>query len=87
MRCAISYHLYNLKNVKSTHGGVLLLVKLQAFAISKSNTPLWMFSRFLNCTNGTKSRKASHFHLFELLYATVRGLTAKRGILTLFILS
>ena len=28
--CAISYHLYNFKNVKNTHGGVLLLVKLQA---------------------------------------------------------
>ena len=31
MRCAIWYHLYNLKNVKNTHGVVLLLVKLQAF--------------------------------------------------------
>ena len=29
MRCAILYHLYNFKNVKKTHGGVLLLVKLQ----------------------------------------------------------
>ena len=34
-------HLYNLKNVKSTHGGVLLLVK------SKSNTPPWAFLTFL----------------------------------------
>ena len=34
------------------HGGVLLLVKLQAFTC--------FFSRFLDCTNGTKSRKASH---------------------------
>ena len=32
MRCAIWYHLYNLKNVKNTHGGVLILVKLQAQA-------------------------------------------------------
>ena len=30
MRYAIWYHLYNLKNVKNTHGGVLILVKLQA---------------------------------------------------------
>ena len=30
MRYAIWYHLYNSKNVKNTHGGVLLLVKLQA---------------------------------------------------------
>ena len=29
MRCAIWYHLYNLKNVKNTHGGVLILAKLQ----------------------------------------------------------
>ena len=29
MRCTISYNLYNLKNVKNTHGGVLFLVKLQ----------------------------------------------------------
>ena len=29
MRGAIWYHLYNLKNVKNIHGGVLLLVKLQ----------------------------------------------------------
>ena len=30
MLCAIWYHFYNLKNVKNTHGRVLLLVKLQA---------------------------------------------------------
>ena len=33
MRCTIWYHLYNLKDVKHTRGGVLLLVKLQAEAI------------------------------------------------------
>ena len=32
VRCAIWYHLYNLKNVKDTHGEVLILVKLQAEA-------------------------------------------------------
>ena len=35
MFCAIWYHLYNLKKVKNTHRGVLLLVKLQ---IKHSNT-------------------------------------------------
>ena len=35
MLCAISYHLHNLENVKNTHGGVLLLVKLQAEACKK----------------------------------------------------
>ena len=29
MRCAIWYHLHNLKNVKNTYEGFLLLVKLQ----------------------------------------------------------
>ena len=32
VRCAIWYHLYNLKNVKNTHGRVLTLVKLHAEA-------------------------------------------------------
>ena len=33
MLCVFWYHLYNLKTVKNTHRGVLLLVKLQASAI------------------------------------------------------
>ena len=54
--------LYNLKNAKNTHGGVLLLVKLQAKACNlttKSNTPPWYFLRFLNRATGIKPRKAS----------------------------
>ena len=48
MFCAIWYHLYNLKNVKNKHGGMLLLVKLhaQAFNFTKSTTPLWVFFTF-----------------------------------------
>ena len=34
----IWYHLYNLKYVKNTHGGVQLLVKLQAKAVSVTKT-------------------------------------------------
>ena len=34
MSDAIWYHLHNLKNVKNTHGGVLLLVKLQDAGLS-----------------------------------------------------
>ena len=45
MFCVIWYHLHHVKNVKNTHGGVLLLVNLQAF--SKSNTPPWVFFTFL----------------------------------------
>ena len=40
-RCAIWYHLYNLKNMKNTHGGVSILVKLQAEA------PSFVFFTFL----------------------------------------
>ena len=29
---------------------------------TKSNAPPWVFSRFLNCTNGTKSCKTAHLH-------------------------
>ena len=48
MRCAIWYHLYKLRNVKNTHGGVLILVKLQAEAcnFTKTNTPPWVFFTF-----------------------------------------
>ena len=35
MRYAIWHHLYNLKNIKHTHGGVLLLVKLQASELNQ----------------------------------------------------
>ena len=43
---AIYYHLHNLKNMKNTHGGVLLLVQLEIEACNfiKSNTPPWVFS-------------------------------------------
>ena len=42
------YHLYNLKNMENTQGGLLLLVKLEVSACSftKSNTPLWKFFTF-----------------------------------------
>ena len=40
--CAFWYHFYSLKNVKNTHGGVLLLVKLQDASIA-SNAPPWGF--------------------------------------------
>ena len=48
------------KKCKNTHGEVLLLVKLQALKVT---LPYCCFLRFLNCTNGTKSRKASHIIL------------------------
>ena len=60
MRCAIWYHLYNLKNFKNTHVGVLL----QPTTLLKVTLFHGCFSRFLNCTNGTKSGNASHIFLY-----------------------
>ena len=34
MLCAIWYNLYNLRKVKNSHGGVLLLLKLQSFSLN-----------------------------------------------------
>ena len=52
MICAIWYHLYNLKNLKSIHEGALLLLNVALLH--------GCFSLFNNCTNGTRWRKASH---------------------------
>ena len=47
--------------MNSAHGRVLVFVKLnvEACNFTKTKTPPWMFFTFLNCTNGTKSSKAS----------------------------
>ena len=47
MRCGIWYHLYNLRHVKNTHGGVLILIcRLKACNFTKINTPPWVFFTF-----------------------------------------
>ena len=48
MLCAICYYLYNLKNVENTHGGVVILVKLQVevWNFTKINNPPWVFFTF-----------------------------------------
>ena len=66
--CAMRNHLYNLKNVKNTHSAVLLLVNLQPETLLKLTLFHGCFSRFLICTNGTKSRKASHLHYFLIFW-------------------
>ena len=57
MLCAIWYHLCNLQNERNTHGGVFLL---EPAALLKMTLLCGCFSRFLNCTNDTKSCPASH---------------------------
>ena len=56
--CAIWYHLQNLKNVKNTHGGLLLLVfilLLRPATLLKVMLLHGYYSRVLNCSNGTKN--------------------------------
>ena len=66
VRYVIYHHVHNLKDVRNTHGGVLLLVKLQAEAcnFTKSNTPPWVFFTFLKL-HDIKSRKASHILMVD----------------------
>ena len=61
MRYAIWYHLCNLKNGKNTHGGVLLLVKLQPFSLFF--TPPWVFFTFFMIYNGIRRQKNVHLAL------------------------
>ena len=62
IRCAIWYHLYNLENVKSTHGGVLILIKLQAKAcnFTKRNTSSWCLF-FINLIAGREFDKRNAY--------------------------
>ena len=61
MLCTIWYHSFNFKNVKNTHEGDIFLVKLQASTCNFTKIITLSFtSHFLNCTDGTKSRKASY---------------------------
>ena len=76
------------KKLEYTHEGVLLLVKLHA----KSFTTLLKvtllhgcFSRFLNCTNGTKSRKTSHINLACLTHSLKASLWQESWVLIFFI--
>ena len=59
MFCALSYRLYNLKNVKNTYEGVLIFASFLPVTLLKVTLHYECFSCFLNCTNGTKSRNTS----------------------------
>ena len=77
MRCAIWYHLYNLKNLKNNYGGVLILVQLQASACNctKINTPPWVFFTFFKLCKWYQIAQriingvvySDHWLLFEII--------------------
>ena len=62
MLCTIWY-LFKDLNMKNTDGGVILSVS----GLLKAALLHGCFSRFLNCTDSTQSRKASHILLIILL--------------------
>ena len=59
MLWVICYHFHNLKIVKNTHWGVLLLVNCRLLKVTLFHG---CFSRLLSCTNGNKSRKTSQIY-------------------------
>ena len=71
MRCAIWYHLYNLKNEKNTHGGVLLLVSCRLTPATLLKITLFhgFFPRSLNCTN-IPNRAKHHYGKIVLVTET-----------------
>ena len=77
MLCAIWHHLYNLKNVKNTHGGVILLVKLQAEAynFTKSNTFPYVFFTFLKLNEWYQIAQSMPYldlsHIFYFIYFSI----------------
>lgn len=56
--CRIWHHLYNLKTVKNTPGGVILLVNLQPPDLFEKSALHECFSCYLDDKNSIKSRKA-----------------------------
>ena len=68
------YLLYNLKNMKNTNGGMLILVKLQVQPATLLKLTLLSecFSRFLNFTNSTKSRNASQLSIRKAVQTFIR---------------
>ena len=49
--CEICYHLYKLINVKNTHGGLLLLDKLQAIFLGHIERDQWHEGGEINRNN------------------------------------
>ena len=69
MHCAIRHYLYNLKNVRNVHGGVLLLVEMLASAcnFTKSNTPPQAFFTFIKLYKWYQMAQNNIYPLMEHL--------------------
>ena len=68
--CVIWHHLYNLKNMRNTYGGVLHLVKLKAEAsnFTESNTPPWVFVMFFKLYKWYQMAQGISYKHFSVKY-------------------
>ena len=76
MRCAILYQLYNLKKHEKHPWKSVNFSKVVGFkpaTLLKLTLLHGYFLRFLNCTNGTKSRNTSHISMTAYLMSTSRS--------------
>ena len=89
MLCAIWYHVHNLKNVKNTHGRVLILVKFQAETcnFTKSNTPPWVFFTFFKLYKWYQiAQRITYreiYNILRLIVTVLEPLTEKNSVFTL----
>ena len=60
VRCAIWYHLYNLTNVKNTHGRLLIL----ACNFTKISTPPWVFFTFFKLRKWYQIAQRTTYEIF-----------------------
>ena len=81
---------YSLKSIKSTQV-IRLNIRLKSTTLPKVTLLHGYFSRFLNCANGTKSRKASPLLYFQLdvntndnNYVIITGLICNRFSMRMF---
>ena len=89
MLCAIWYHVHNLKNVKNTHGRVLILVKFQAETCNfiKSNTPPLVFFTFFKLYKWYQiAQRITYreiYNILRLIVTVLEPLTEQNSVFTL----
>ena len=80
-RCVIWYHLYNWEKCGKHPWKSLTFSKVSSYKacnFTRSSTPPWViFTVFLNCTHGTKSRNASH--IYKKVFLSKTGEASKKS--------
>ena len=81
VRCVIWYYLHNFKNVKNTHGEVLLLVKLQASRcnFTKSNASPSVFFTFFKLYKWYKIAQCTTYSFLQKQLTVYKLFPAERA--------